>query len=539
MPTNCCVPMCTKKDKRDQVTGEIISFFRFPDDENTRKLWIHAIRRDVGPHFSITQGTRVCSLHFKPEDLRKTPHKTKPKPGAVPSIFAWKRSSPRKRAPPTPRSEAVKLPKRSKTESTDCEQQKNNAAQNTSHEIKSREPTATTIKANLQFPEITEMKPTTSTTTQPGCEAELSEDASNVLSTSDLQERLNATLSKNEKLQEEVSQLKEKNADLEQKFMKCEERVFCLTNIAKNDSLVTFYTGFPNLKTMMALYDFLQPGANGENIHFWSSGREDVYTDTSEKPTKQGRPRSLKPVDEFFLTLCRLRQGFAELHLAQLFNVSQSTVSRIFISWINFMYLKLGQINIWPSREIINETMPQDFKAKYPSTRIIIDCTEVRCEMPSSLLLNSELFSSYKNHTTLKALVGISPKGFFTFIGQLYTGSISDREIVERSGFLNLPFSVGDSVMADKGFTIEDILPLGVSLNIPPFLGMSDQMSAEDVILTQEIASLRIHIERAINKVKNFRIFDRVIPLSQFGVVNQMWCVCAMLCNFQDPIISA
>ena len=232
----------------------------------------------------------------------------------MPSIFAWKRSSPRKRAPPTPRLEAVKLPKRSKTESTDCEQQKNNAAQNTSHEIKSREPTATTIKADLQFPETTEMKPKTSTTTQPGCEAELSEDASNVLSTSDLQERLNATLSKNEKLQEEVSLLKEKNADLEQKFMKCEERVFCLTDIAKNDSLVTFYTGFPNLKMMMVLYDFLQPGANGENIHFSSSGREDVYTDTSEKPTKQGRPRSLKPVDECFLTLCRLRQGFAELH---------------------------------------------------------------------------------------------------------------------------------------------------------------------------------------------------------------------------------
>ena len=158
--------------------------------------------------------------------------------------------------------------------------------------------------------------------------------------------------------------------------------------------------------------------------------------------------------------------------------------------------------------------------------------------MPSSLLLNSELSSSYKNHTTLKALVRIAPKGFFTPIGQLYTGSISDREIVERSGFLNLPVSEGDSVMADKGFTIEDILPLGVSLNTPPFLGMSDQMSDEDVIATQEIASLTIHIERAINKVKNLSIFDGVIPLSQFGEVNQMWCVCAMLCNLQDPIIS-
>ena len=108
------------------------------------------------------------------------------------------------------------------------------------------------------------------------------------------------------------------------------------------------------------------------------------------------------------------------------------------------MYLKLGQINIWLSRQLVTETMPQDFKAKYPTNRVIIDCTE-RYEMPSSLLLNSELLSSFK------ALVGISAKGFVTFIGQLYTGSISDREIVEQSGFLSLPFSAGDSVMADKG----------------------------------------------------------------------------------------
>ena len=80
--------------------------------------------------------------------------------------------------------------------------------------------------------------------------------------------------------------------------------------------------------------------------------------------------------------------------------------------------------------------------------------------------------------------------------------------------------------MADKGFTIEDIFPLGISLNTPLFLGMSDQMSAEDVVKTQDIASLRIHVERATNKVKNFSIFEGVIPLSQFGIVNQMWCVC-------------
>ena len=158
--------------------------------------------------------------------------------------------------------------------------------------------------------------------------------------------------------------------------------------------------------------------------------------------------------------------------------------------------------------------------------------------MPSSLLLNSRLFSSYKNHTTLKGLVGIAPSGAITFISELYAGSISDREIVERSGILDLPFNEGDDVMADKGFQIQDILPLGVSLNIPPFLGGNSQMTAEDVVRTQQIASVRIHGERAINKIKNFRIWEGVVPLSLFSVLNQMWTVCAFLCNTQDPLIS-
>lgn len=60
--------------------------------------------------------------------------------------------------------------------------------------------------------------------------------------------------------------------------------------------------------------------------------------------------------------------------------------------------------------------------------------------------------------------------------------------------------------MADKGFTVGNLLPLGVEINIPPFLGSDQQMFPEKVLKTQEIASLRIHIERAINKIKNFLI---------------------------------
>ena len=60
-------------------------------------------------------------------------------------------------------------------------------------------------------------------------------------------------------------------------------------------------------------------------------------------------------------------------------------------------------------------------------------------------------------HVSLKGLVGISPiSKAITFISRLYTGSISDREIVLRSGLLSQQFDDGDSVMADKGFQIQD-----------------------------------------------------------------------------------
>ena len=149
--------------------------------------------------------------------------------------------------------------------------------------------------------------------------------------------------------------------------------------------------------------------------------------------------------------------------------------------------------------------------------------------MPSRLLINSRLFSSYKNHTRVKGLIEIAPSGAITFLSELYSGSISDRQIVERCGILDLSFDEGDDVMAVKGFTIEDLLPLGLSLNIPPFLGRSDQMPPEDVVKTQCIVDLRIHVERAINKIKNLHIWDKVIPLSLFPIVNQMWTVCGFM----------
>ena len=64
------------------------------------------------------------------------------------------------------------------------------------------------------------------------------------------------------------------------------------------------------------------------------------------------------------------------------------------------------------------------------------------------------------------------------FISQLYKVPISDKPVVQRSGFLDIldkrvmvGEKKGDTVMADKGFDIQnDLKKLGLQLNIPPCL---------------------------------------------------------------------
>ena len=74
-----------------------------------------------------------------------------------------------------------------------------------------------------------------------------------------------------------------------------------------------------------------------------------------------------------------------------------------------------------------------------------------------SLGINSQLYSSYKSRTTFKALVGIAPHGAVTFISNLYTGNMSDVEIIRLSDLLDL-IENGDSVTADRGFIVAKLL---------------------------------------------------------------------------------
>jgi len=122
---------------------------------------------------------------------------------------------------------------------------------------------------------------------------------------------------------------------------------------------------------------------------------------------------------------------------------------------------------LWPDKKLVKFYAPHDFADKIPNTRVIVDGTECPIKQPQLPLAQQATFSTYKNKNTVKVLVGSSPGGLLSYISPAYGGSASDRSIIEIS---DMPQSCsrGDSVMADKGFDIQDLCaPYDVTVNHP------------------------------------------------------------------------
>ena len=80
--------------------------------------------------------------------------------------------------------------------------------------------------------------------------------------------------------------------------------------------------------------------------------------------------------------------------------------------------------------------------------------------------------------------------------------------------------------MADRGFTIiEELKQLKVKINIPDFLGGGIQLTKAKVKEPKTTPSVRIHVERAINHLKKYRIIRNGILLTFHGSINQVWTI--------------
>ncbi len=292
--------------------------------------------------------------------------------------------------------------------------------------------------------------------------------------------------------------------------------------LESNDEMVKFYTGLPSYSILKTVFEFCAPQIS--------------------------RGTKLTQFQEMMLTFVKLRLNPPLKDLAYRFDLSVSTVSRIFAKWLSIMDVRLSFLVQWPDRESLWKTMPQCFRENFgKSVTVIIDCFEVFIDRPSNVLARAATWSTYKHHNTVKVLIGITPQGTISYVSEAWGGRVSDKYLTEFCGFLHnlLP---GDVVLADRGFNISDSVGmLQARLHIPAFTKGKSQLDALEVENTRTLANVRIHVERVIGLVRQkYAILKGTLPVEYVTKRPDQDCphidkiirVCCSLCNVCDSLVS-
>ena len=520
MPGLRCIA-CGNTSKQDPTC----SFHRFPSDISTRTRWLQILEIEES---LVKPQSRVCARHFPAGDVTKDPQVNLGKRFASPI---------KKKLPRAKRAKARESIKSSTTFTPPSSDVNSTVTPSVIVDEQSEgiESTLTTVVGeqfctDYQVHELPsdsgECLSDSFSTSTSALPSDISSQFDSASTSTFLTDPSNTEVLVNTALLARIESLEAENRALKSSTKSSQQ--FCIEQIQHNDKLFSFYTGFVSFEIFMSFFEFLGPVVN--ELNYWGSKQRTHQRHYSCK---------LNPINQLFLTLVKLRLNLKVKDLAFRFGISATSVSRYIITWICFLYQHLKELDWSPTVKQVMGTLPHSFQAAYPNTYAIIDGSEIFIETPSDLFLQSSTWSQYKHHNTAKFLVACTPNGAISFISPVYVGSITDVQLTSSSGFLEiLKDKPGISIMADRGFTIKDILKeINIELNLPPFMEGRPQLPPMQVQEGRKIASLRIHVERAIGRIKNYTILKGNIPVSMARIINQIVYVCAFLSNFHTALV--
>ncbi|KAJ8673695.1 hypothetical protein QAD02_004957 [Eretmocerus hayati] len=210
-----------------------------------------------------------------------------------------------------------------------------------------------------------------------------------------------------------------------------------------------------------------------------------------------------------YLTLKKIRQNHTNATLAYDFGYSERHIGRIFTSTVKVLVQALRKLVVWPVKEIIQKNLPISFRNKFRKVQSIIDCFEIQIEKPSNSIHQAASWSDYKQCNSAKYGISCTASCLINFISEGYGGRTSDTHLIENSCYLDkLPAHC--EILADRGFKrLSTLVQLHRCKLVSPASVKGDEKSSEeDVRLSRQISSCRIHIERVIERIREFRFLD-------------------------------
>ncbi|XP_063994266.1 uncharacterized protein LOC135171567 [Diachasmimorpha longicaudata] len=240
--------------------------------------------------------------------------------------------------------------------------------------------------------------------------------------------------------------------------------------------------------------------------------------------------------ETIIMTFMKFKQNSSYTMLALLFRCSIDTCKQRIVKMIDLLDRCLKPSIAWPSKENILQNLPLSFKG-LENVRVVVDCTEIKIQKPSKLCCQIQSYSYYKTSYTIKFMTGVTPAGLISFVSKAYGGRVSDNMILQQSGILK-KMDKNDIVMADKGFTVEDLCKKNdVTLLTPFFLRNKEQFTKTEALTNRRIAKARVHVERVNQRLKTFAVLGNTMPICLLSKVEEIFNIICGIVNLSFPIL--
>lgn len=244
----------------------------------------------------------------------------------------------------------------------------------------------------------------------------------------------------------------------------------------------------------------------------------------------------LRTHDRIILTMMKIKLHISFSALAAIFDLTNSqTAANYFYDTVIVLAKVLKPVVFWPDKEDILKNMPKSFN-KFKSTRAILDAYEITVEKPKCIRCRIRLYSQYKKNFTTKIMMVCTPSGFISLCGAAFGGRASDRVVTKATGVYELCYP-GDALMVDKGFNIdEDCTANLINLIRPPFQ-RNKKYSRSESVQCAKIARARVHVERVIQRVREYGLMCGKIPWTVVPYINELVLIVSGLVNLSNPIM--
>ena len=308
-----------------------------------------------------------------------------------------------------------------------------------------------------------------------------------------------------------------------------------------NNRWIKFYTGIPTSKLFMFIANQLR--SKHQKLHYYNGFSDDKAKKYQISPVKlfcqkkPGPSRTLSLEDEILMTLMRIRLDSPIEDLSFRFQMSPANVSKIITTFLAFLSLELEPLIYWPTPDEILSYKHKHFLGTFNRCEGIGDCTEQQLQHSQNTDAQYQSYSVYKSRNTLKKLIFCTKSGSISYVSPSYGGLCTDRFIVQDTN-IAAKFTPGFLVLFDKGFNVQDLfLPFKVKCVLPPFVRSKRQFTRSEVYHGKRIARARIHVERVMGRLKEFRLLENKLPINMIDMCDHIWNIAAVIVNLQPPLV--